>query len=301
VFEDSHGRFVSSRENGVVRLGSGRVAVVGTGLIGASVGLAAKRAGVESVAGFDSDPGALSAAVELGAVDSAAVRLDDVVGGVDLVVVATPVGAIAARVADALALTGHECAVTDVGSTKASICAALAGESRFVGGHPLAGSESQGPHDARADLFEGSTWFLTPLPETERERYRRVRDFVVSLGAEPVAIDPVAHDRLVALTSHLPHALANALVSQVAAANVAGHDALATAGRSFADMTRIAGANSHVWVEVFLDNAEALADALAGYRLRIEQLEAALRSGDVEAVARSIDEAAQNRRRLPPR
>ena len=90
-------------------------------------------------------------------------------------------------------------------------------------------------------------------------------------------------------------------MSQVAAANVAGHDALATAGARFADMTRIAGANSHVWVDVFLDNAEALADALAGYRLRIEQLEAALRSGDVEAVARSIDEAAQNRRRLPPR
>ena len=282
-------------------LGSGRIAVVGTGLVGASVGRAARRAGVERVAGFDSDPDALAIAVDLGAVDFPAESLQEAVAGAELVVVATPVGAIPARAAEALASTEHDCTVTDVGSTKASICAALAADRRFVGGHPLAGSESQGPHGARADLFEGSTWFLTPLPETDRERSRRLRDFVVSLGAEPVAIDPVAHDRLVALTSHLPHALANALVSQVAAANVAGHEALATAGRSFADMTRIAGANSRVWVDVFLDNAEALADALADHRLRIEQLEAALRSGDVEAVARSIDEAAQNRRRLPPR
>jgi prephenate dehydrogenase len=284
-----------------VTLGSGRVAVVGTGLIGTSVGLGAKRAGAERVAGFDSDPGALAVAVELGAVDFPAESLEEAVDGAGLVVVATPVGAIPARAAEALASAEQGCTVTDVGSTKASICAALAAESRFVGGHPLSGGESEGPHNARADLFTGSTWFLTPLSETDLARYGLVRDFVASLGAEPVAIDPVSHDELVGLTSHLPHALADLLVNHVGAANVAGHDPLATAGASFADMTRVAGANARVWVDIFLDNGQLLADALAGYRLRIEDLEAALRSGDVEAVARSIDEAAQNRRRLPPR
>lgn len=282
-------------------LRSSRVAVVGTGLVGASVGLAAKDAGVERVAGFDSDPGALSVAVERGAVDSPAASLEEAVEGAELVVVATPVGAIPARVVEALAVTGEGCTVTDVGSTKARICSALAAERRFVGGHPLSGSESEGPHHARADLFIGSTWFLTPLPETDSERYRLVGEFVSSLGAEPVAIDPDSHDELVALTSHLPHVLANLLVNHVGTAEVGGRDALAAAGASFADMTRVAGANPRVWVDIFLDNAQLLADALADYRLRIEQLEAALRNGDVDALMRSIDEAAQNRRRLPPR
>jgi prephenate dehydrogenase len=281
-------------------LASSRVAVVGTGLIGASVGLAAKRAVAEQVVGYDADPEALAAAAEGGAVDAAAESLEQAVDGAELVVVATPVGAIPACVAGVLA-ANERCTVTDVGSTKARICAALAAETRFVGGHPLSGAESHGPRDARADMFAGSTWLLTPLTETDPERYRFVHDVVASFGAEPVAIDPVAHDELVALVSHLPHALANLLVNQVGAANLAGHDAITMAGRSFADMTRVAGANSRVWADIFLDNADTLAGALAEYRLRIEELEAALRNADVDALRRSIDEAAANRRRLRPR
>jgi prephenate dehydrogenase len=292
AFEDSDGRFAPSSENGAMTLHSGGVAVVGTGLMGASVGLAAKRAGVERVAGFDSDPGALAVAVDLGAVDVAAESLEEAVDGAALVVVATPVGTIAARAAEALAATGHGCAVTDVGSTKASICAALAGEARFVGGHPMAGSEAQGPSGARAELFAGSTWFLASPPGTDPEPYRIVHDFVAALGAEPVPIDPVAHDKLVALTSHLPHALANVLWNQTVAA-----DALDLVGRSFTDMTRVAGANPRMWTDIFLENATFIADALGEYRHRLEGLEVALRGDDGDAVSRWFEEAARDRPR----
>jgi prephenate dehydrogenase len=282
----------------MTNLASVRLAVVGTGLIGTSVGLAAKRAGVVLVSGFDSDADVLAAAMERGAVDVPAESLEDAVAAADLVVVATPVGAIPQTLAEVFDSTGSSCTVTDVGSTKVGICAAMAGESRFVGGHPLCGSEASGPRNASADTFDGATWFLTPVADTDAELYRFVEGFVSSLGAEAVAIDPPAHDRLVALTSHLPHALANVLVNQLGAAFVEGHDPLATAGGSVRDMTRVAGANSRIWVDILLDNAQHLADALGEHRHRVEELEELLRRRDAEALAGWIEEAARNRRRL---
>jgi prephenate dehydrogenase len=282
----------------VANLGRLRLAVVGTGLIGASVGLAAKTAGVQLVTGFDPDPDALSEAHERGAVDARADTLEEAVAAADLVVVAAPVAVIPKRLSEVLDATGPSCTVTDVGSTKARICAAMARESRFVGGHPFCGSEAHGPRHARADIFEGSTWFLTPLPETDPERHRFVKGVVESLGAQVVDIDPGAHDQLVALTSHLPHVLANLLVNQAGDVEVAGHDPLATAGASFRDMTRVAGANSRIWVDVLLDNAEILGGALADHRHRVEVLEELLRQEDAETLTGWIEEAARNRQRL---
>src|SRR5207302_318599 len=164
--------------------------------------------------------------------------------------------------------------------------------------HPVCGSEARGAEHASANLFEGATWFLAPLPETDPERYRLVHAFVSGLGATPVAVDPRAHDQLVALTSHLPHALANLLVNQAGASRVDGHEPLAAAGGSLRDMTRVAGANPRIWVDIFLDNAEALAAALAEHRRRIEQVERALAEGDAGFLARWIGEASDNRRRM---
>ena len=147
-------------------------------------------------------------------------------------------------------------------------------------------------------MFEGATWFLTPTAETDPQRYRLVHGFVGALGAVPVAIDPAAHDRLVALTSHLPHALANLLVNQAGAARVEGHEPLASAGGSLRDMTRVAGANPRIWVDIFLDNAGPLREALADHRRRVEQVEAALEKRDAGFLARWIGEAAGNRRRM---
>jgi prephenate dehydrogenase len=276
----------------------GRLAIVGTGLMGASVGLAAKRAGVERVIGFDSDESVLGAAAERGAIDEIAPTLPDAVADAELVVVAVPVAALPIQVAAVLAASAEDATVTDVGSTKSAVCAAALGSPRFIGGHPVCGSDARGPAHGRADFFEGATWFLTPLRETDSARYRLVHGFVGDLGAVPVAVDPQAHDRLVALTSHLPHALANLLLNQAGATRIEGHDPLTAVGGSLRDMTRVAGANPAIWVDIFLDNAEAIAEALAEHRRRLDQLETALTAGDAGFLARWIGEAAGNRRRL---
>jgi prephenate dehydrogenase len=273
-----------------------RLAIVGTGLIGASVGLAAKHAGA-SVAGWDPDARALAVAAERGALDEPAGSLADALDGAELAVVATPIAALPHEVGAVLAASAEATTVTDVGSTKASVVAA-AQSPRFVGGHPICGLEAHGPEHAAAALFDGATWFLTPTAETDPARYRLVHGFVAELGAVPAAIDASAHDRLVALTSHLPHVLANVVVNQAGAARVEGHEPLASAGGSLRDMTRIAGANPRIWVDIFRDNAAAVRLALAEHRRRIEDVEAALARDDAAYIATWIGEASENRRRM---
>ena len=273
------------------------VAIVGTGLIGASVGLAARRAGIERVTGWDPDPVHLATAAERGAVD-AAPDLAAALEGAELAVVAVPVTVLPDQVRAVLGASAHDCTVTDVGSTKGGVAEAAAGSGRFVGGHPICGSEARGPEWATAELFEGATWFLTPVAATEPDSYKVLHGFVAALGAVPVAIDPEAHDRLVAVTSHLPHALANVLLNQAGGARVEGHEPLAAAGGSLRDMTRVAGANPRIWVDIFLENRVALAASLAEHRRRVEQVEAALAAGDAGFLARWIGEASANRRRL---
>ena len=275
-----------------------RLAVVGTGLIGASVGLAAKKAGVPVVSGWDPDSDVLAIALGRGALDTAAPTLEDALAGAELALVAAPVAALGEQVTATLEASDETCTVTDVGSTKGRVCAAVADRVRFIGGHPVSGSEARGPEHASSELFRGATWFLTPFAETPAPRYRLVHGFVASLGAMPVAIDPDAHDRLLSLTSHLPHALANLLLNQAGATRVNGHEALAAAGGSLKDMTRVAGANPRIWVDIFLDNAAALEAALAEHRRRVEDLERALAARDAGFLARWIGEAAGNRRRL---
>jgi prephenate dehydrogenase len=273
-----------------------RLAIVGTGLIGASVGLAARASGVAEVRGWDIDPDALAVAVAREAVEPAG-SLEEAVADAELAIVAAPVAAVPAQVAAVLAASGDGTTVTDVGSTKGAVTQAVT-DARYIGGHPVCGSETHGAAHANGGLFSGATWFLTPVAATDPERYRVLHGFVVSLGAVPVAVDPQAHDRLVALTSHLPHALANVLLNQAGASRIEGHEPLAAAGGSLRDMTRVAGANPRIWVDIFLDNAEALAGALAEHRRRVEQVERALAEGDAGFLARWIAEASGNRRRI---
>ncbi|HZP72379.1 MAG TPA: prephenate dehydrogenase/arogenate dehydrogenase family protein [Gaiellaceae bacterium] len=272
-----------------------RIAIIGTGLMGTSAALGARARGDE-VAGWDPDPHVLAAAAARDAVvpvDS----LEAAVERAELVVVAAPIAQLPAVVAAALA-ANDGATVTDVGSTKASVVQAAGGSPRFVGGHPICGSETRGPENASAGLFDGATWFLTPVAHTDPDRHRLVHKFAADLGATPVAIDADAHDRLVAMTSHVPHVLANVVANQTGASRVEGHEPLAHAGGSLRDMTRIAGANPRIWVDIMLDNARAIRSALEEHRRRIEQVEAALEQGDAGFLARFIGEAAGNRRRM---
>ena len=151
--------------------------------------------------------------------------------------------------------------VTDVGSTKRALVEAV-DHPRFVGGHPLAGAETAGAAHARADLFAGATWYLTPTARTEGVAYDRLYRFLTELGARPQAIDADTHDALMAAVSHLPHVLANVLVAQAARALDAEGERLPATGPSFRDATRVAGAPTAIWRDIYLANADALGTLL---------------------------------------
>ena len=271
-----------------------RLAVVGTGLVGASVALAAGRAGTRC-RGFDLDRDALATAAARGAVEPAS-SLAEAVADADLVVVAVPVGAAPAVVQEVLDAVDGETVVTDVASTKRPLAAVA--DPRFVPGHPVAGGATGGPGRAAADLFDAATWFLTPTETSAAESVALVERFVGSFGARAVRTDAAAHDRLLALTSHLPHALANLLMLRVAEAAEDDDAPLAFAGASLREMTRLAGANSSIWSDIFLGNADEIADALGGLRNSLDGLEQALRAGDREQVEATIATAAAARERL---
>src|SRR3954454_11431041 len=195
-----------------------KIAVLGVGLIGGSIGLAARARLDAEVTGFDPDRSRVDLALELNAIDSAPPTLSEAVDGAQIVFCAAPVMSLPGLVAEALDAAGEECAVTDVGSVKRDVIAALGSDGRFVGGHPLAGAEPSGVEGARADLFEGARWYLTPTSNTGGLLYDRVQRTIADIGARPQAIEAETHDRLMATISHLPHVLANVLVTQAAAA-----------------------------------------------------------------------------------
>ena len=278
-------------------LGVARLAVVGTGLIGTSVALAAKRAGIDSVTGFDIDAGTLREAAGRGAFDVQAASLEDALAGAELVVVAVPVGVVVEATLAALAAAAPETTVTDVASTKRALAAAI-DDARYVPGHPVAGGETGGPGRATADLFDGATWFVTPTAATGADRLALVEQFVRGIGARPVRQSADDHDQLLALTSHLPHALANVLVGRVGVAAGENEAPLVHAGASLRDMTRIAGANPAVWIDIFVENGDLVADALAAYGADLGEVERALRDGDRAYFERTIAAAADTRARM---
>jgi prephenate dehydrogenase len=270
------------------------VAVLGVGLIGGSIGLAARvRAGAR-VCGYDPDEGVRAQALELGAIDTQAADAAGAVAGADVVFIATPIGVLCDTVASALAAAGPDCVISDVGSTK-RIVAGAAADARFIGGHPLAGAETAGVEHAREDLFDGATWYLTPAQgSTAGALYERLHRLLRAFGARPTAIDADTHDRLMACVSHLPHVLANLLVAQAASLPVLRDAALGgersqrlpALGPSFRDATRFAGANSAIWTDIYMSNRDALiacVDELAERLAQVRALLSEARAADVTA------------------
>jgi prephenate dehydrogenase len=274
-----------------------KLAVLGVGLIGGSVALAARERLGASVSGFDSRETALEAALARGALDRACMSVADAVTDAEAVFVAVPVGLLPELVGAALAAAPQDCVVTDVGSTKRAVVAAH-DDPRFVGGHPLAGAENAGVEHARADLFEGAAWYLTPTERTSGLLYERLYRLLHDLGALPTAIDPQTHDSILASVSHLPHVLANVLVTQAAGALSAGGERLPATGPSFRDATRVAGAPSAIWTDIYLSNADALASELDAAIAQLAGVREALASGDAERITAWNDAAANDRRRL---
>ena len=275
-----------------------RIAVLGVGLIGGSVGLAARERleGAELV-GYDSDREVLRSALSLGALDRAAGSVAGALAGAEVCFVCAPVGVLPALVGEALGAAGEDTVVTDVGSTKRLIASA-ARDPRFVGGHPLAGAESAGVENARADLFDGAAWYLTPSAVSGGMLYERLHGVIVALGANPMAIDADTHDRLLACVSHLPHVIANVLVSQAARALSEEGEAMPRVGPSFRGATRVAGANPGIWTDIYLSNAESIADQVDEAARRLGEVAKALRAGDSAAIESWNARALGDRRRL---
>jgi prephenate dehydrogenase len=274
-----------------------KIAVLGVGLIGGSAALAARERVGASVTGFDASSEALDAAVSRGALDRVAVSVADAVRDAEAVFVAVPVGVLAETVGGALAAAPGDCVITDVGSTKRAVVAAH-DDPRFVGGHPLAGAETSGVQHARADLFEGATWYLTPTSRTSGVLYERLHRLLYGIGARPAAIEPETHDTILATVSHLPHVLANVLVAQAAGAMAAGGERLAATGPSFRDATRVAGAPSSIWTDIYVSNRDALIPALEQTIARLGEVRDALAVADAGWIGLWNESAAEDRRRL---
>ncbi len=270
-----------------------RVAILGVGLIGGSIGLAARSRAGAHVTGLDPDGAATTEGITLGALDAAASDIRSAVSEADVVVVCVPVGSVVGVATEALAHAGPDTVVTDVGSAKAPIVSAI-DDPRFIGGHPLAGAETAGVRHAREDLVDGAPWYLTPRPGTPGVPFERLTRFVAALGARPQAIDPETHDRVMAAVSHLPHVVANVLVAQAARA-LDGDGTLPATGPSFRDATRVAGANTSMWTDIYLANRDALVAGIDDALARLTAVRADLVAGNADAIAAWNDAARDDR------
>lgn len=278
-----------------------RIAVIGTGLIGGSIGLALAELG-HDVVGFDRDRGRLERALSVGAVGAVADDLVAAAAGADVAFVALPVGAIADAVVALLEAGVH--VVTDVGSVKGTVVAEVGRRcpryvARFVGGHPMAGSEQEGIDGARSDLFVGAAWVVTPTPATAEDAYTTLNGLLRDLRAEVVAVTPEDHDVLVSFVSHVPQLAASTLMD-VATTHEAQHRALLRlAAGGFRDMTRIAASQSAIWLDVLTSNRDAVLGALDAYLAGLQHARDLVAAGDRDALKVLLDRARAARRNLP--
>lgn len=277
------------------------LALIGTGMIGGSLALALKlkRAGAATrVVGFDARPEAAARARTLGIVDETAATAAEAVRGAEVVVLAVPVGATAVAL-DAIAPElDDDALVTDVGSVKAPVLAAatarLRRPERFVGAHPLAGTERSGPEAASASLFDGRRCLIVPHAGAAPERVEACAALWRATGARVSIVDAEAHDRAMAWVSHLPHAVAFALagaVGEVAAVEGLG----GLHGGGFVDTTRIAASDPTMWRDVFRENRTAVLASLDGFERSLATLRAAIERGDNEALVAAIERARAGR------
>jgi prephenate dehydrogenase len=278
-----------------------RVAVVGTGLIGTSIAMAAARVGC-GVSGWDPDPVALSSAAARQPMRTTG-GLEEAVSEASIVVICAPIPAIGELAARALAAS-PEALVTDAGSIKQHIVrdvesrAGVEAQRRFVGGHPMGGSERSGPEHAAASIVDGIVWALTPLPRTPPGALERLEAWVERMGARPVRMAPDRHDRLVAFVSHLPQVASTALMALAATEEAGEPEILLLAAGGFRDLTRLASSNPALWSQILLANPDAIAEAIDLYTARLSELRDQILRGEGGTVRETFDLAKRARLRL---
>ena len=276
-----------------------RVGIVGLGLMGASLGMALKRRGMaDAVWGSARRAETRQLAVERGVVDRAFERPEEAVSGAELAVFCLPVLAIPETVARCRPFLSGDCIVTDVGSTKAQLANAVSSSLRgsgirFVGSHPIAGSEQTGLAAARADLYAGATTVVTPLADADEVAVRRVCALWEGVGSRVLRMGPEEHDRLIARTSHLPHLVAAMLVQAVV--RTAGDELSPMCGSGFRDTTRIAAGSEDVWHDIVKSNRRFVAGELDEFAHVLDRVRAMLARDDFEALKAFLAESREKR------
>jgi len=273
-----------------------RALVVGTGLIGGSIALALRRRGWH-VSGLDLDPARQADALASGVVDAAGDDHD-----AEVVFVAVPAAAVTAAVRGLLADPARrpDAVVSDVCGVKTAIVTG-ADHPRFVGGHPMAGSEQVGLHGADPDLFEGAVWVLTPTAATDLASFDRLKGVVMSLGADVLVLSAADHDRLVAVVSHVPHLVAATLMNEASSGAEQDAALLRLAAGGFRDMTRVAAGHPGIWPDICAENAPAIVDALDGLVGDLSRMRDRVAAHDRDALLAELQRASAARRNLPAR
>lgn len=277
-----------------------RVAILGCGLVGTSIAMALARAGAD-VVGFDTDPGVLAASATRSGLETAE-SVREAVSGASVAFVCTPVPAIAGVTLEVLAADGTV-VVTDAGSVKGPIVDEVvprAGEhaGRFVGGHPMGGSERSGPDAASASIIDDAIWVLTPTGATDAGASSVVQGWVERAGAKCVRMEPSDHDRIVAVVSHLPQVAATALMNVAAREEAGQPETLLLAAGGFRDLTRLAASDAHLWAGILSSNREELVRALDLYAGELASVRDLVAAEDERGVERTMASATEERRRL---
>lgn len=278
------------------------MALVGTGLMGGSLGLAARRRFPDLVVvGWD-DPATLHMALQTGAISKAGRSLAETVRGVDLIVVCTPVGTALDLLDEIGSAASDRAVITDIGSVKKPITTrasrVLPDSVLFIGGHPMTGSEKSGVEHANALLYENATWILTP-PVGGDVRYGALVSFLGSLGARIMELPAERHDAIAARVSHLPQLLAVLLVNVLSADRTRYPELVEMAAGGFRDMTRIAGSPFAMWRDILASNDREIHDVLSAFSDRLRTLSDAVRDGDLPSIAASFNDAEQTRDFIP--
>ncbi|MEM8770422.1 MAG: prephenate/arogenate dehydrogenase family protein [Pseudomonadota bacterium] len=283
-----------------------RVAIIGPGLIGASLARAMRKAGVvDHLTAFDKDATVAARAVEIGAVDEAAQSFADAVQGADLIVLSTPVGAAGALMSDLSAYAPKGALVIDVGSIKEAVVKAadhLRDDIRFVPCHPVAGTEQSGPDAGFAELFQDRWCILTPLERNDDAYLGAVADVKTlwrAVGAHAEIMDAAHHDLALAVTSHLPHLIAFTLVGAADdVESVAQAEVVKYSAGGFRDFTRIAASDPVMWRDVFLNNKDAILEVLGRFSEELSIMQRAIRWGDGEALEKAFARGRSLRRAI---
>ena len=267
------------------------IAVVGVGLIGGSIGLAAVRRKLAGrIIGIGRNEAKLKRAIKLGAISEYATSIAKGVAEADLVVVCTPVDHIVEHATEAISAGKPNAIVTDAGSTKGSIVAAMTSSgSSFIGSHPLAGSDQTGVEHSREDLFEGRVVVVTPTRKNSDDQVNRLSSFWSSLGSEVLSMSPRAHDAALASTSHLPHVLASAL------AKATSEDNLRLTAGGWQDTTRIAAADPELWQQILLDNEKDVLKSIDRFTKVLQMYREAIENRSASKLKRLLQQGKMRR------